>query len=168
MQRGSLSEAVGRPLKWSKPNPQRKEFELRDAEMSFATLNWPGSGGQAVGETREGRWRLTRAGAKSPLDVKGALQPRIVVQPDGGGDAYEVAPGFAESVTFGGSSYRWQLNADSRVARWADDAGNVLLTIRYSPGAADAEVVLEPDASAVADLPLLVLLGWYTLRNGVG
>jgi hypothetical protein len=165
MQLASLKDSTGRNLRWSK-TPNRQEFQLRDKATPVAVLAWDGAGSRARGSTTEGHWTFNRGAAPNPINIKGALQPRIIFEPEGGGESCEISPGFTESVSFGGSEFRWQLEANTRVAKWLRDSGEVLVTMDYSPGASDAEVVIAPEASDVPDLSLLILSGWYALRNG--
>jgi hypothetical protein len=165
----SLVEAIGRDLRWTKPNANRREFQLRDNETTVATLTWQGNGSRARGSTTQGSWILSRGGAQSPAGFKGALQPGIIVQPEGGGEAYEINPGLAEAVRFDGdSTFRWDVNDTTRTAKYVNADGEPLVSFDYSPSATEAEVTLHPAASDVPQLSQLILTGWYALRNGRG
>jgi hypothetical protein len=165
----SVDEAIGRGLRWTKPNPHRREFQLRDRESTVAILAWEGNGSRARGTTATGSWILNRAGDRTPAGFKGAIQPGITVQSVKGGEVYEVNPGSAEPVQFGGeSTFQWDLNPTTRTARYLNEAGEPLVTLDFSPGATEAEVTVDPAAHTVPELPLLILTGWYALRNGRG
>jgi hypothetical protein len=60
------------------------------------------------------------------------------------------------------------MDARTRLAKWMRESGEVVVTVRFAPGASDSEVFIDPKAAKVPDLPLLILTGWYTLRNGRG
>jgi hypothetical protein len=166
----SLREQPGAILKWKKPSPQKREFQLTDGQSLFASLTWDAARGtEAAGTTDEGRWRFQRRAARNFLDFKGLLQPRVRIEPAGGGEAFEVSPGYEETLTVGGENrFRWQLQPNIRSASFNRQDGEPLVTILFSAGAADGEVRLEPGAATVPELPLLVLLGWYALRDGAG
>ncbi len=168
MRLARLTDAVGRQLDWSKERPQRREFQLHDSRSLVAVLTWVGAGSRARGSTSEGHWTLNRGADRHAAGAKGAIQPWIVVQSESGGNAYEVGLGSEEALTFGGDNYQWQLDANARVAKWLSAGGETLVTMSYSPLATDAEVVIDPAAGGLADLSLLILTGWYALRNGRG
>lgn len=144
----SLREPSEGTLKWKKPNPQKREFQLTDGPSMLATLTWSGSlGTEAAGVTADGRWLFKRHGARNPIDLKGLTQPRVSIEPADGGDAVEVAPGSSETVNFGGeNSYRWQLRPNSKTGVFTREAGEPVVTIRYSAGATDGEVSIEPES----------------------
>jgi hypothetical protein len=165
----SIVEAVGRDLRWTKPSSNRREFQLRNNEATVATLAWQGNGSRARGSTAQGSWILSRGGAQVPAGSKGALQPGIMVQPEGGGETYEINPGLDETISFDGdSSFRWDVNDVTRVAKYLNADGEPLITLDYSPSATEAEVTIHPAASGVPQLSLLILTAWYALRNGRG
>lgn len=169
----TLSSVAGKPLYWVQPRAFDRRFELRAGEdLAVATLRFKSSFGTlATGEANGQSWTFKRVGF---------LNPRVTVRWAGAEDDLAIY------------YPRWQGDgtlefADGRVFRWEsinfwgtqwsffDSSGEPLVT--FKPGAdkfrlsdlfkTQAFVEISSRGYALAEAPLLALLGWYLmiLRN---
>jgi hypothetical protein len=164
----SLSKVAGMPLYWVQPETFTRWFELRAGEHLVATLGWQTSCGTlATAESAEGRWTFKRLGF---------LNPRVTVRE--AGSEIDMATFWPSWMGDGalefayGRAFRWQ-STNFWATRWCftDEGGTPLLA--FEPGAEKAKlsdmfkqqalVQIQPQARAVPELSLLVLVGWYLM-----
>jgi hypothetical protein len=165
----TLSTVAGGPLYWIQPKTFERRFELRAGDGSLvASLRWERACGTlATAVSAEGGWTFKRVGF---------LNPRVTVREVGGEENVAIyypkfwGDGVLECP--GGRVYQWRSTNFWR-NHWcfADADGNVLLCFKPGRGKSrwsdlfktQAIVDVEPQGQAVAELPLLVLLGWYLM-----
>jgi hypothetical protein len=155
--------------RWCQPKALERTFELRDDNRLFGTLSFVKVfGSLAVASLAAGDWTFKRVGFLRPrVTVRRRDQETdlAVYQPKGWGSEGELQ--FAA-----GRSYGWKpANFWATKYNFVDGAGKTLITFR--PGAEDsmwsdifkfqALVEIDPSASRLEDLPLLVSLGWYLM-----
>lgn len=158
----TIHESGQRELSWIQPRKHKRDYELRADEEVLATLRWEKQQKQtAAGETAEGRWTFRRQGflhqhvearqSESELEVA-RFQPLWR-----GGGTLE----FPDGRRFGlrPTSF-W--NAEWA---WTTAANDILLRIKRAarPATAKGHIDLLPGASAIPELSLLILLGWYLI-----
>ncbi len=154
-----IAEWIGHELKWVQPS-LKMEFELRAGDMPVASLRFKSAFGSfATAESAEGCWTFKRAGF---------LHTRVTIRQCGAetematfrnntwdsGGTLELPDGgkFPANTNF------WQTHYDFRTP-----AGETLFTYRNIGGVlhASALVEIQPPAADVAELPWMVILGWY-------
>lgn len=155
--------------RWCQPKALQRTFELRDDNRLFGTLSFVKSfGSLAVASLAAGDWTFKRVGFFRPrVTVRRRNQETdlAVFQPKGWGVEGELL--FA-----GGPSYGWKpTNFWAVRYNFVDRAGKILVT--FKPGVEDSKwsdifkfqalVEIDPSASRLEDLPLLVSLGWYLM-----
>jgi len=149
-------------LLWKQPSARREEYELRAGDEVLATLRWPKSWGSlAEAEVAEGRWTFKRVGF---WRTRGTL--RVAGDEDDIGTLEARWTGNGTLTLASGESYGWEsTNLWGTRYGWSDSRGTEL--VRFGATASllreEAAVELSPRASALSDLPLLVLYGWYLL-----
>jgi len=157
-----LREAFG-DLIWSRPRLWRRELVLEAGSERLASLVWPKVFGyEAVAESADGRWILTRHRAVSLL---------------GGCLVRDAATG-AEVATFrrswrstgtvrfaSGAEYTWAREGFWRAKHfWMGPDQRPLVTFQSQLGWQRVyEMTVDPAARALSDLPVLVLLGAYAM-----
>ncbi len=154
-----LSEVTGLPLQWMQPSAWREAYELRAGDDLVATLRFRSTFGSfATAETAGDCWTFKRVGFwKTRVTVRlcEAGEDLAVFHNntwDGGG-TLELADGrrYLASTNFWQTRYELQTEAGDPLLRF--DIGGVF---RQSAG-----VIVEPAAVRLAELPLLITLGWY-------
>ena len=155
----SLAEVAGQELVWVQPAATRQNFELRAGDDVVATLRFQ-RGSLAEAEASDGRWTFKR---------EGFWHPRVTVRVPGS-DANVAA--FNPRWAGGGT-----LEIDNRILQfaaanfwhsqwdWQGPDGKPLVHFKSRHGLVrvEGQVELPAPAGEQADLPLLVLLGWYLL-----
>ena len=154
-----ISEISGQELLWIQPAALKRQHELRAGDDVVATLTFQ-RGSLADGEAAGGHWTFKR---------QGFWQPRVTVRTAGsdvdlavfhprwvGGGTLEFPDGRAarlSSANFWQSEWVWQENEKPLIR----------FTGRHGFIKANGAVEIQPDAAALADLAMLVLLGWYLI-----
>jgi hypothetical protein len=157
----NLRDVVGHPMRWMQASAAEQTYELRAGDDVVATLRWQKTGGSlALAESAEGRWTFKRTGFFSPrvtVRAVGTESDIAVFTPDwfAGRGTLELASG---------RRFRWATMSfwRSQMA-FCNEAGQPI--VHYKPEwalqLAAAKVEIEQAAVAIAELSLLVLLGWY-------
>lgn len=154
-----LDQVTGLPLQWTQPSAWREAYELRAGDDLVATLRFRSAFGSfATSETADDCWTFKRVGIwKTHVTVRrcGEEGDRAIFYNntwDGGG-TLELADGrrYLASTNFWQTRYELQTEAGEPLMRF--DIGAVF---RQSAG-----VIVQPAAMHLADLPLLITLGWY-------
>src|SRR5262249_41913249 len=143
-------------LMWVKPKRSRRQFELRAGDTIVATLAWS-RGSSALAQWGENQYRFSR---------QGWLRPRILLRDAGAGDTSEPLATFTQHggvLSFPeGTAFFWKKPRRLTKERiWADAGGTEL--VRFRPGRHATEVVVAQVAARGPELPVLALLGQYTL-----
>jgi hypothetical protein len=164
-----LKTAPGSPLSWSQPKALQRIFELRDADRLLGTLSFLKSfGSLAEASMATGDWTFKRVGYFRPrvtVRRRGLETDLAVYEPKGWGSEGELH--FA-----GGRIYAWKpANLWATKFNFVDNASKTLVAFR--PGAEESKwsdlfkcqalVEIDPSASRLEELPLLVSVGWYLM-----
>lgn len=181
-----IQEAADQELLWRQPSMMKQEYELRAGDEVLATLRWQKTfGSLALAETAEASWTFKRSGFWRPRVTArpaGSEDDIATFEPkwDGSG-----------TLTTAGSRHFRLVNANFWRSEWAwRDAGDAPLVrfLNKQVFRTESQVVLSPEAAslpetaqlddvyqpvpperlappsaALAELPLLVTLGWYLL-----
>ena len=156
----SLDEVVGQDLLWTPSKSARRSYELRAGEELVGTLSWQ-RGSLAVADIADRHWTFKR---------EGFWHPRVTVRV--AGSASDIAifrPGWSGAGTLELSpSRRIQWSAPNMWHTqwaWQETDGRPLVHFKGRQGWTKHEgyVEVEPGATALPELPLLVSLGWYLL-----
>jgi len=165
----SLNSASGIRPCWSQPSTLQRSYELRDGKRLFGTLEFAKAWGSlATASLANGEWTLKRAGFLRPrvtLRRRGQENDLAVFQPKAWGAEGELQ-------FEGGHIYAWKpTNFWATKFAFLDGAGRALVT--FKPGAEESKwsdifkhqalVEIDPSASVLDELPLLVALGWYLM-----
>jgi hypothetical protein len=158
-----------RKLHWVQPKRMQRKFELCGGELIFATLEFQKIfGSLATAVASVGRWTFKRVGF---------FNPRVTVRREGEENDLAVYrptwSGTHGAIDFGdGRLFHWK-TANFWATRYTlvDGSGELLVT--YHSGLKDARlgnllktqarVEIDPAAYDLAELPILVLLGWYLI-----
>jgi hypothetical protein len=155
----SIKDFVGRDLIWSRPRAMKREFELRSGEEVLATLRWSKGWWSTLAEAAFAgeEWTFKRSGFWKP-----AVTAR---RPGSETDLATFEPGWTGAGVLtlaGGATYRWDNEGHWGTAFvWKDPAGNPLVRVHHRMMKNQGEVEISPSASALPDLPFLVVFGWY-------
>ena len=154
---------------WCQPQALHRAFELRQGDRLLGTLHFLKSGGSlAEASLGAGEWTFKRVGFFRPrvsVRRRGQESDLAVYQPKGWGAEGELQ--FA-----GGSSYGWKPSSFwATQFSFVDGTAKALVT--FKPGAEESKwsnlfkfqalVEIDPSASGLEELPLLVALGWYLM-----
>jgi hypothetical protein len=145
---------------WHGRGLMKRSYELRSETHSFATLEWQSAlGSLAHARTLDGAWTLKRTGFFRPRVTVRAMDKETdlaVFQPGWLGDGHVDFPN--------GKQWSWKCLGFWR-ARYGfvSDDGTPLIeyhanTFKMPPSAG---VVVAQSALGLAELPLLMVLGWY-------
>jgi hypothetical protein len=155
-----LTELAGRELLWTPSPGQKKTYELRTGEEIAATVRFERSS-LATAEVAGASWTFKREGFWHPrvtVRLPGSATDLAVFRPGwSGAGTLDLSPSRQiqwKSASFWRSSWDWQ-EADGRPL--------VHFKSRHKWTKMEAEMVIEPPATELAELPLLVTLGWYLL-----
>ena len=157
----SIRKFADQPLTWTQPYVTCREYKLRCPDGLLAGLRWPSVwSSQAEGETVEGTWLLERSGWMKPRITA------IVAKSNAEVGCLELEWGGGTAVFPSGSRYRWVRRSFWR-GEWAfvDEKDDPLVTFTPQPGFFKYQLAVRilPRAIGVPELPLLTLLGCYTL-----
>jgi hypothetical protein len=155
----SLARLAGQELAWVQPAALRREHELRAGEDVVASLRFQ-RGSLADAEADGDHWTFKREGFWNPritVRVIGSDTNVAVFRPRWlGGGTLELPDGRAfglSSANFWQSEWVWQ-EKDQQLIRFKGRHGFLK---------ANGAVEIQPAAASLAELPLLVLLGWYLI-----
>lgn len=155
-----LSEVSDRDLKWLQPHTLKQEYELRAGDEVVATLRFKTAfGSLATAESADGCWTFKRVGF---------WHPRVTVRACG--DETDIAVFKNRTWNNGGTlelpdgrRYLADLNFWATRYEFTTETDEVLLRYTSIGGFAhfSAKVDVMPDFARLAELPWLVMLGWY-------
>ncbi len=147
-------------LKWVQPQTLKMEYELRAGDEIVGTLRFKTAFGTlATGESADGCWTFKRVGF---------LRTRVTIR-QCGSDA-EIATFNNNTWTAGGTlelpggrKYPANTNFWHTQYDFKTGAGETLFTYRNIGGVfhASSAVTIQPGAANLAELPWMVILGWY-------
>lgn len=154
-----LAEVTGLPLQWLQPSAWREAYELRAGDDLAATLRFRSAFGSfATAETAEDCWTFKRVGfwtTRVTVRLCDSVEDLAVFHNNTwkGGGALQFSDGrrYPASTNFWQTRYEFQADAGEPLVRF--DIGGVF---RQS-----AAVTIQPAALRLAELPLLITLGWY-------
>lgn len=154
-----LAEVTGLSLQWMQPSAWREAYELRAGDDLVATLRFRSAlGSFATAETAGDCWTFKRVGFwTTHVTVRRCdTDEDLAVFHNNtwtGGGTLEFADGrrYPASTNFWQTRYEFQSETGEPLVRF--DIGGVF---RQS-----ADVIIQPAALYLADLPLLLTLGWY-------
>ena len=160
----TLAEVGSRWLGWAQPSLLASVYELRAGDEALATLRWERALGLlAVAQSAEGAWTFRRR-----------RLPYLRVSAFRGDSGHEIAtfqrePSAPEGGTLDTSSdrrFRWKpANYWRAEWVWTDATGASLIRFKYqfSMLTTKGRIKIEPRATQLPELTLLVLLGWYLM-----
>lgn len=156
----SLTEVADQDLLWTPSPGQKKTYELRAGEEIMGTVRFERSS-LATAEVSGASWTFKREGFWHPrvtIRLAGSATNLAIFRPGWmGAGTLELPPTRQihwRSAGFWQSSWTWQ-EADGRPL--------VHFKSRHKWAKMEGEVAVEPVATDLAELPLLVALGWYLL-----
>lgn len=154
-----ISDVAGQSLKWTQPSALKKQYELRLRDELIATLSFRSAlGSFATGESADGCWTMKRVGF---WRTRATIRVR---------DSDVDIASFRDNTWTSGGTLRF---ADGRellavTSFWKskfvfEDAQHQELILLHSGGLLhlSSTVEVRPRARAMAELPWLVLFGWY-------
>lgn len=156
-----LADLIDRELKWTQPGAFKMHYELHSGDEIAAALRFRSLFGSfATGESADGCWTFKRAGffqTRVTIRVCGEETDLAVFKNNTwkGGGALELPDGRRLLAT----TNLWQSNLEFKT-----ESGEVL--IRFKTGGLihlSALVEIQPRALGMAELPLMVMLGWYLI-----
>jgi hypothetical protein len=153
-----IAELTRQQLKWVQPGMFKTHYELRAGDEIAATLRFRSSFGTlATGQSADGCWTFKRVGF---------LQTRVTIRECdretdtavfrntwSGGGTLELSGGRKLQA----NTSLWQ----SKIEFKKETGETMLLFNRGGVIHPSAEVVIEPEADKMAELPWLLMLGWY-------
>ena len=159
-----LIDHLGKPLIWSQVKFRR--FELLARDRVLARLEWQKVlSSIAIGETADGRWTLKREGWFRPCisvtTADGDVPVAALKFGGRGRDTIRMASG---------TSFVWRATKVHRSEMGifgAEDTPLVTLRLRQKLLRYEAAVTIAPAARRLAELPVLLLLGWYRMAQGL-
>ncbi len=156
-----LAELIGQELKWVQPHALKMEYELRAGDVVAATLHFRSSlGSFATGTSADGSWTFKRIGfwqTKATVRASGEEVDLAVFKNNtwSGGGTLELPDGrqYPANTNFWATQYEFKTEI-------TDEA---LISYRKIGGLLhmSAAVEIYPAAREIAELPWMVLLGWY-------
>ncbi|MBI5029186.1 MAG: hypothetical protein HZB51_01565 [Chloroflexi bacterium] len=157
-----IAELIGRELKWEQPSTLKMEYELRADEELAATLCFKNSFGSfATAASADGTWTFKRVGfwqTRATIRSIGANIDLAVFKNNtwSGGGTLE----FPDGRKYLANTNFWQTHYEFKT-----EAGESLFAYRNIGGVlhASSHVRIEPCAAAIAELPWVVMLGWYLI-----
>jgi hypothetical protein len=154
-----IAEMIGGELEWVQPSAWKMEYELRAGDKPIATLRFRSSFGSfATAEGADGCWTFKRVGfwqTKATIRDCGSDTDIATFKNNSwsGGGTLELHDGRKLLA----STNLWQTNFEFKT-----EAGVTL--VRFKIGGLvrlSARVEITPDGARAAELPLVVMLGWY-------
>jgi hypothetical protein len=154
-----IADVADRELTWSQPSALKREYELRAGTERLAALAFRSSWGTlASAESGEGTWTFKRVGfwqSRASIREAGSETDLAVFRNNtwSSGGTLE----FARGPKFRATTNLWQ-------TRFSFQTESGELLVRFDYGGAfrrSARVETSARGRSVAELPLLVLFGWY-------
>jgi hypothetical protein len=154
-----IAKYIGLPLQWRKPHLFGGQYELLCEDAVVATLQFRSLWGtRATGQSGDGCWTFKRVGF---------WQTRATIRPC---DSDQEMAAFKNSTWSGGGTlllpdgrqYPANTNFWQTQYEFTTETGDALIHYRNRGllGSA-ADVTISPQAREVAELPWMVMLGWY-------
>ncbi|HSB09859.1 MAG TPA: hypothetical protein VLM38_10275 [Blastocatellia bacterium] len=155
----NVSRLIGSNLKWVQPSAFNMHYELRTNNELAGTLSFRSAFGSfATGESADGCWTFKRVGF---------FQTRVTIRLCG--SDHDLAT-FRNNTWSGGGTLEFpdgrKLLADTNFwqtsLQFSTESGEPL--VRFNTGGMihlSATIDIWPVAAALAELPLIVMLGWY-------
>jgi len=155
-----LSEVIGRDLKWIQPHALKQEYELRADDEVVATLHFKTTfGSLATAESADGCWTFKRVGFWHPAVTIRACGDEIDLavfknRTWNNGGTLELPDGrkYLANLNFWATRYEFTTETDEVLLRYTSIGGMAHFS-------AKVDVML--DFARLAELPWLVMLGWY-------
>ena len=154
-----IRDAISHELRWQQPRALREEYELLAGDEMIGTLKFRSMFGSfATAESADGCWTFKRVGF---------LKTRVTIRACG---AEEELALFRNSTWRGGGTlelpagrtYRANVNLWASRYEFRTEERTPLLTFRTGGIIhASATVQVHDAARSLAELPWLVMLGWY-------
>jgi hypothetical protein len=158
-----LRDSLYGDLIWRRPRFFRSELVLEAGSERLASLIWPKwYSFDAVAESADGRWTIGRRRGM------GLRAPCVVLNADSGAEVATIRRGWRGMGTArfaSGAEYAWGREGFWHPRyHWAAGPSGPLITFRglYAIGKS-YEMTVDPRARALAELPVLVLLGTYVM-----
>lgn len=154
-------ESVATKIVWTKPDPEKDEYVLRDGGEVVAKLDW-------TSDSAKGEW----AGGSVVMKKAGFLNPHVVVRDAKSGEnlgRFEPTMGGGGIVQLAdGRSYKWVSHAWQADWHWITTAGDTLLTFKYSgfavDGSPEGSIEIAESSPRGPNLPAALLLGCYLIH----
>jgi len=152
---------VSRKIVWTKPDPEKNEYVLRDGDDIVAKLDWQEA-------SARGEW----AGGTVVMKKVGFLNPHVIVRDAKSGESlgrFEPTMGGGGIVQLAdGRSYKWVSHAWQADWHWVSTAGDTLMTFRYSgfavDGSPEGSIEIAGTTPRGGNLPAALLLGCYIIH----
>lgn len=155
-----LDEAAGRSLAWVETQKFPRSYQLLADGDLFATMHWESIWkSRALAQAADARWAL---------EHQGFFHNRVEISEAGSGAVLATFKsgwaGKGQLLLPDGRQFRW-----GRPSFWAtdmafrDERGSILLRYKTRLLSTGSQVLIEPIAFGMRELPLLVLLGWYLM-----
>ena len=155
-----MAEVTGQGLKWVQHHALKMEYELRAGDTVAATLRFRSSFGSfATAASADGSWTFKRVGfwqTKATVRASGAETDLAVFKNNtwSGGGTLELPDGrkYPANTNFWATQYEFKT-----------ETGEVLISYRKIGGLLhlSAAVEIYTPAKDIAEMPWMVLLGWY-------
>jgi hypothetical protein len=155
-----IADLIGQELKWVQPNALKMEYELRLGDMVAGALRFRSQFGTfATATCDDGRWTFKRVGfwqTKATIRTSGSETDVAVFKNNtwGGGGTLELPDG-----------RKYLANTNSWASQYEikTEAGQELISFRKIGGMLhiSSKVEIHALAKDIAELPWMVLLGWY-------
>jgi hypothetical protein len=155
----TIREAAGKELTWVQPARTQQAFELQAGDEVVASLRFERTS-LAIGEADGHRWTFKREGFWHPrvtVRVPDSDDNTAIFQPSWSGGGTLELPG--RILRFGAANF-WHSQWD-----WQEGDKQLLVHFKSHHGfmKMEGQVEIEPEAVALSELSLLVVLGWYLL-----
>lgn len=156
-----FTELIGQKLIWHQPHAMNMEYELQAANEVVATLHFRSSFGTfATAKCAEGKWTFKRVGFWHPRVTIRAYgsDTNLAVFIDNtwsGGGTLEMPDGrkFPANTNFWATQYEFQTESGEPLVSYKKIGGWLHLS---------SATEIHPVAKAtIAELPWIVMLGWY-------
>lgn len=154
-----IFDLASHELKWSQPSAMKEEFELRTASELVATLHFRSSlGSFATAESADGCWTFKRIGfwqSKAGIRQCGSDVDLAIFKNNTWKSGGTLA--FANGHQFNATTNFWQTRLG-----FETETGDPLAGLRYGGVfRRHADVEITAAGRSTAQLPVLVLFGWY-------
>jgi hypothetical protein len=157
-----MIDLIGHELKWVQPHALKMEYELRAGDLAAATLRFRSSFGSfAAAASADGSWTFKRVGF---------WQTRATVRASGAGAEADLAVFKNNTWSDGGTlelpdgrQYLANTNFWATHYEFKTESGEPLISYKKIGGMLhmSAGVEIHPLAKDIAEMPWMVLLGWY-------